>query len=77
MIRGMYYFSRKWKKCGVLISGELEASEAEAQKDFNRKINIHHNQEHNNGDIQGGTRPKIHEEFKKEAVSEENRQKVY
>lgn len=50
MIRGMYYFSWKCKKCGVLISGELEASEAEAQKDFNRKINIYHDQEHNNGE---------------------------
>ena len=46
MIRGMYYFARKCKKCGMLIWGESEDSEAEAKKDYDRKINIHYNQEH-------------------------------
>lgn len=41
-IRGLYYFSRKCKKCGLLICGESEDSEGKAQKDFNRRINAHH-----------------------------------
>ncbi|MBA7711897.1 hypothetical protein ES703_120864 [subsurface metagenome] len=46
MIRGCYFYSQKCKKCGKLITGEHEESRKKAKKDFNRKINHHHNQEH-------------------------------
>lgn len=46
MIRGCYFYSQKCKLCGKVICGENEQSRKKAKKDFKRKMNQHHNQEH-------------------------------
>lgn len=40
-IQDLYYFARKYKKCGVLVWGESEDSETEARKHYDRKTNVH------------------------------------
>ena len=46
MIRGCCFYSQKCKKCGKLICGESEASRDKAKRDYDRKMNLHHNEKH-------------------------------
>jgi len=61
MIRGYYFYSRKCKVCGKVICGEHEESRKKAKKDFNRKINQHHNQEHKDADTKRGAGQAVQE----------------
>jgi len=42
MIRGMYFFTEKCKKCGKVICGENEGSRKKARKDWWKKLQAHH-----------------------------------
>ena len=42
MIKGMYFFTRKCKGCGKVITGENEGSRKKARKDWYRRLAKHH-----------------------------------
>lgn len=65
MIRSMYFFTEKCKRCGKVITGENENSRKKARKDWYRRLNKHHEK----GCIPPGT-VKESEEKKEEVKGE-------
>lgn len=53
MIRGSFYWSKKCKFCGELITGESEQSRKKARVDFHYKL-MDHGQDHHPELTEGG-----------------------